>query len=1420
MIAANDKDTLKQGAADLFTYAFKVLAIFLIAIFFGLAGIMLAFYGASRASAASSSAGQAYVAPNITETITATLPALTSTRTSTSTRTPTITRTPSVTPPPVETCGVNSNYIVTQSTGEIVPGTEDLHINCRGCTGLIDLPFSFSLYGQEFSSARVSSSGNVQFSSNNAQYVNQCLPRANFNNTIWVSWENYLDTTRRDECPTCGVYSSVSGEAPNRIFNIEWRGRAGWPLLPVNFELRLYEDQNRFDMVYGQMDRGGSESVVGVQRDTGSRYTQFQCNTGGLTPGLALSFTQPVCPTATGTPPTATITRTPTVTRSPTAVCGTESNYVVIESLSNFVAATHDIGNYCDDCTTQVTLPFTYTLYGQSYNTAMVSSNGTLQFTGNSPASQNTCLPSTALSDTIMAYWTDLTTEASGSCIQCGVFTSTTGTAPNRVFTVEWRANTVTTPPTYTNFEVRLYEGQNTFDLLYGDMNAQYANYTTGVQRGNGSMYRQYACQDPRIRYGTLLTFSQPSCSMTTTPTRTPTGTPPTATPTSPPVATCGVNANYNLFQTTGQIVPGTVDTGNHCDGCTTAITLPFTYNFYGQPFTSARVSSYGHLQFSSNIQNDITNTCIPNSNYNNTIFALWSWMHTANTTGCPECGIFTSVSGSAPNRIFNIEWRTVMGNGYDRAHFEIRLHEANGRFDLVYGEIGENGSVGGRASVVGAQRGTGSHFTQYICRPYAPVIEPNLMLIFEQPPCESPTPTATVTPGGPTVTPTPCGMNGNYTYSQSTAPIVPGTSDVGIHCDDCYTNIQIPFPYSLYGQTFNRANVSSNGALQFNSNSTEWNNTCMPATGFYNTVFAYWDDLRTDSVLTATVPTGVFTSVIGLAPNRIFNIEWRACVRPESGEVCADTDTNFEVRLYEGQTSFDVVYGQVADSGSGATIGVQRGALGGNTRYTQYSCDSGGITPGLALTFSLPCGTPQAPLATPTSGAFGYILGPGRVPAENLRSPFSVDLLIHGGAGAVVAAQNYLTFPSDMVRVVDPTTRSCDEVAAISEDTTVFDRVLQNEVCNGPVPCLFRGNLAPPGSIAFASAAYANPPARGDFHVARIAFCGERTGTITLRWEFSPQAPPHRNSAVLGQGNTLADNRALYSDFAFEIGGSGTPVATSTSVATAPISTAIATSTATIHTATRTAMSTATGTATAPISTAVGTHTPTRTATAIATAVGTHTPTRMPTSLSTSTPALTALPTNTPGSVPVTFSDVNTSDYFYSAVQYLAGNRVISGYADGTFRPYNNATRGQLSKIVVLAEGWPIQVSDGPHFRDVAPDSTFYPYIETAYSRGIISGYDCGAGCAEFRPGANVTRAQLCKIIVGARGWDINVTGGPHFRDVPETDTFYGYIETAFNHNLISGYDCGTGCAEFRPGNSATRGQIAKIVYNAVTQP
>ena len=127
----------------------------------------------------------------------------------------------------------------------------------------------------------------------------------------------------------------------------------------------------------------------------------------------------------------------------------------------------------------------------------------------------------------------------------------------------------------------------------------------------------------------------------------------------------------------------------------------------------------------------------------------------------------------------------------------------------------------------------------------------------------------------------------------------MPGTTDIGNHGDDMVTTIALPFPYTLYDQTFNSINLSSNGNAQFMTTDTTFTNVCLPWAAHNYTIFPYWDDLYL-----VNSGFGIFTSISGTSPNRIFNIEWRAQYFPGSG------NAKFELRLYEGQSRFDVIYG------------------------------------------------------------------------------------------------------------------------------------------------------------------------------------------------------------------------------------------------------------------------------------------------------------------------------------------------------------------------------------------------------------------------------------------------------------------------------------------------------------------------------
>jgi hypothetical protein len=173
-------------------------------------------------------------------------------------------------------------------------------------------------------------------------------------------------------------------------------------------------------------------------------------------------------------------------------------------------------------------------------------------------------------------------------------------------------------------------------------------------------------------------------------------------------------------------------------------------------------------------------------------------------------------------------------------------------------------------------------------------------------------------------------------------------------------------------------------------------------------------------------------------------------------------------------------------------------------------------------------------------------------------------------------------------------------------------------------------------------------------------------------------------------------------------------------------------------------------------------------------------------------------------------FSDVPRDFWAYPYIEYLATHGIISGYADNTFRPNNNITRGQVAKMITLAKGWTPLNPPTPTFIDVPPAHPFYSFIETVAAHGVVSGYADGT----FRPGNNITRGQISKMIALGEGWTLVAPPQPTFSDVPPAHPFYQYIETVAAHGVVSGYADGT----FRPNANATRAQLSKMLYIAIS--
>ena len=103
-------------------------------------------------------------------------------------------------------------------------------------------------------------------------------------------------------------------------------------------------------------------------------------------------------------------------------------------------------------------------------------------------------------------------------------------------------------------------------------------------------------------------------------------------------------------------------------------------------------------------------------------------------------------------------------------------------------------------------------------------------------------------------------------------------------------------------------------------------------------------------------------------------------------------------------------------------------------------------------------------------------------------------------------------------------------------------------------------------------------------------------------------------------------------------------------------------------------------------------------------------------------------------------FQDVPQRNHYFKWVNRLANRGLVSGRPCGVppagpcvgpdnlpyFSPDEEATRGQISKVIANAAGFSESVS-GQTFEDVPPGSTFHEFVERLASRGLMEGVACG---------------------------------------------------------------------------------------------
>ncbi len=176
---------------------------------------------------------------------------------------------------------------------------------------------------------------------------------------------------------------------------------------------------------------------------------------------------------------------------------------------------------------------------------------------------------------------------------------------------------------------------------------------------------------------------------------------------------------------------------------------------------------------------------------------------------------------------------------------------------------------------------------------------------------------------------------------------------------------------------------------------------------------------------------------------------------------------------------------------------------------------------------------------------------------------------------------------------------------------------------------------------------------------------------------------------------------------------------------------------------------------------------------------------------------------------VKMSFSDVDESlKWGKSAIEELAGDGLLSGTGTG-FEPQRSVTRAEFVQMLVKAMHLTSGEQEKAQFNDVTGGDWFAPAVNTAVSRGLVSGYPDGY----YYPFKELTRQEAAVIMARLDEEDnLDPTLRPTFADRDQIPAWaVPGVRNCQAWGLLSGYPDNT----FRGEEKLSRAEAAVLVFN-----
>lgn len=164
-------------------------------------------------------------------------------------------------------------------------------------------------------------------------------------------------------------------------------------------------------------------------------------------------------------------------------------------------------------------------------------------------------------------------------------------------------------------------------------------------------------------------------------------------------------------------------------------------------------------------------------------------------------------------------------------------------------------------------------------------------------------------------------------------------------------------------------------------------------------------------------------------------------------------------------------------------------------------------------------------------------------------------------------------------------------------------------------------------------------------------------------------------------------------------------------------------------------------------------------------------------------------------------FKDIQEDHPLVDAITFVKNQRIVEGYADGTFRPERLITRAEFVKMLVGAMysgDYSYECLNNNRdllFSDVSRKEWYAAYVCVAKEENIIRGYPDGS----FRPSATINAAEAAKIVALTMGLDVKTQAG--------VEWYVPYINALNEQQVMP--------AGVSAGTMITRGDMAEILWN-----